>query len=50
MGNRLKEADAKRQEKGTGSDQLSFPKPTGIRLIQIERLKYTLKRKLWEID
>lgn len=39
MGNKLKEADVKRQEMGAGSDQVSFPEPTEIRSIQIERLK-----------
>lgn len=50
MGNRLKEADVKRQEKGTGSDYVSFPELERIRSVKIDRMKYTQKRKSWEID
>ncbi|MFK7784242.1 MAG: hypothetical protein AB8B56_03950 [Crocinitomicaceae bacterium] len=50
MGNRLKEADVKRQEKGTGSDHPPFPESERIKLIQFYRLKCTQKLKSWEID
>lgn len=36
MGKKLKEADAKHQQTGTGSDQQSFPEPKTIRSIEIE--------------
>ncbi|MDG1332882.1 MAG: hypothetical protein P8P74_11175 [Crocinitomicaceae bacterium] len=48
MGKKLKEADAKHQEEGTGSDQASFPDLDKIRPSNGQRMNQILKEKSWE--